>query len=496
MEGTRSHVAAAWARAVLPSIVLLLLLAAWWLSLVVVIDTSIVNLTPPKIIALVAIPILLIARFRQLIARSDLPIIVLLVGYVTWLLVAAVLRGSAYDVKLTGGYAVFFGAAASLAYASGRARPRVAARGLIIAVVVALAVTLLGAILERFTYPGPEGEDPVGFIWEFVRPQEGLAADPESSAGRQPLHFASGDLSIPRVASWFAHANYLAFFAFLAAALCGTLMLVWLRASMRGPAILAASGLVACAVISAWTYSRAGLLGLLGVVVAVPLVDMIATRAPWRVASAVARAAPLAIVLVTLGASLVFDEVGLRRFSPIVTDPPAAEAPEAQGAPEEPSIEVSAARSSQLRIVLQATALRMVVEDPTSSVLGPGMAAFDAAIHDPASTYYVRGAEGIVDPNSLWLTAALAGGVVALIALAIAVVAIEIRLLRAVRTQLNGPSPWTVRWLAAWLPTWALVQFVGTNPFNPSEAMILGAILGMAVGLTSQVPRAGAAVDA
>ena len=478
-------------RAFLPFLAALLILAAWWLSLIVMFDTPVMNVTPPKLVALAVIPALVAARSWRLIEKADLPLIFLLGGYALWLVASAVMRGSAADAKLAGGYALFFGSAAALSYAAARARPGVAARTLIAVLVVGLVVTLLGAALERFTYAGPGGEDPLAFLWEFVRPQTGLAADPQSSAGRQPLHFPSGNLSIPRVASFFAHANYLAFFAFLAAGLFATLLLVTTRRKSRFPIVLAACGLVGSTLISAWTYSRAGLIGILGAVVAAALMDRVATRAQQRGRTSLAlRAAPLALVVATLGVVLLFDEVGLRRFVAVVPDASlVSDAPDVGDTSDERSIEASAARSSDLRIALQIAALQMVVATPVDTAIGPGMAAFGANVHDPSSPHYVSGSEGIVDPNSLWLTSALAGGVLGLVALAGLILGTEIRLVRALRSNRDGPIAWTVRWLAAWLPVWALIQFVGTNPFNPSEAMILGTLLGMAIGVSRPVPE-------
>lgn len=473
---------ATWIRSSLPAVVGLLLVAAWWLSLIVVLDTPLVNVTPPKLIAFAVVPALLMARPWRLVTRADAPLILLLAVLVSWLLVAALVRQSAADIKLTAGYAVFLASAAALGYAAARARPDASARVLVAVVLAAVFVTLATGLLERVTYVGPDGPDPLEPLWSFVRPQGGLASDPESTAGLQPLHFPSGDLSIPRVASLFAHVNYLAFFGFLTAALSATLLLASLSTSARGTSIVAAFGLVASTLATAWTYSRAGLIGLVGIAIAAPLVAVLTGKGPDR-RRAVLLGAPLLLVIATLGANLAFDEVGLRRFAPVVADPPLAEGPP-PSVTEEPSIEVSAARSGHIRFALQANALDMVTADPVSFVLGPGMTAFANAIGDPAAERYVPGAEGIVDPNSLWLTMALAGGSVAVIALAALIAGTEIRLLGAARKHPPGRRQWVLSWLAAWLPVWSMVQFVGTNPFNTSEAMILGTLLGTGVGLS------------
>ena len=479
-DRTLGRLAEVQTRALLPGLTVALLFAAWWLSLLVIVDTPIVNLTPPKIMVFGVLPLLLVARFWRLISQTDRSVILLTAAYLGWQPLAALLRGSAHDLKLTAGYAVFFGGAGLLAYTAARARPQAAAVALIVALVAGLVVTLVGVVLERATYPGITGVDPLRPLWEFVRPQ-GELADPVPGLGPQPLHFASGDPSVPRVASWFAHANYLAFFGFLAAGLLATLLL----AADRRRAILAGIGLAGAALTTVWTYSRAGLLGLLVIVAAVAVVDRTTTPGRWRFRGLAWRATPLAIVVLTLAVSLVADEVGLRRFSAVVTD--SEPAPTAE---QEPSIEVSAARSGSLRIALQGAALGLITDDPLSVVIGPGPAAFDVAVHDPSSRYYVEESAGIVDPNSLWLTIGLSGGLVAVTVLAAILLVVWIRLLVVARRTDPGPRLWTVRWLAAWIPTWAVVQFVGTNPFNPSEAMILGTLLGAAVAQSGMAQEA------
>lgn len=469
------------ARSLVPGVTIVLLVAAWWLSLIVIWPTPIVNLTPPKIIVFASLPLLLVARFWALIARSDRLLLGLPGAYLLWLILAAFLRGSALDVKLTVGYAVFFGGALLLAYTAARAQPERAAIALGVAVLGALAITVVGVALERFTYAGQGAPDPLASLWALVRPQGGTFAP---GLGPPPLHFATGDPAVPRISSWFAHANYLAFFSVLAAGLTATLLLATLRRGMRRCAVVAALSLALCVVTMVWTYSRAGLIGLLTVVAAVVVVDLIREPGAWRSRSSVLlRGAPVALVVAVLSVTLLADDVGLRRLTPLVSEDPVIPGNQA------PSIEVSAARSSAIRLAMQLAALDLVTENPRNFFLGPGQATYDEAVHDPAGPHYVAQGVGIIDPNSLWLSLGVSGGVVAAGLLASLLTVTWIRLLLAVRRPPFGPRWWMLAWLAAWLPTWAFLQFVGTFPFNPSEAIILGTLLGAGIAQTGLVLR-------
>jgi len=461
------------ARGLLPGMTASLLIAAWWLSLIVIWQTPLVDLTPPKMLAIAALPLLIIARIWTLVARTDRSIILLVYAYVVWLVLTAVLRGSGYDVKMTGGYAVFFGGAFALAYSAARARPDRAAVALTLAALGGLAITLIGVGLERFAYPGSGASDSLAPLWGLVRPQDGTF---HPGLGPQPLHFPSGDPTVLRVSSWFAQTNYLAFFAVLVAGLTATLLVAMLHRGRLRAAALAALGLAACAVTVVWTYSRAGMIGLIAVVAAVVVTDVVRDAKAWRSRSMMLlRGAPIVLVLAVLSASLLTDDVGLRRFTPLVAN--ATPAPGDQV----PSIELSAARAGAIRIATQAAAFDLVTEDPRTLLLGPGQETFDMAIHDPASPHFVKDAIGIIDPNSLWLSLGISGGIVAAVLLASVLALTWIRVSIASRRIPAGSRLSLVLWLAAWIPTWALLQFAGTFPFNPSEAIILGTLLGAAI---------------
>jgi hypothetical protein len=70
-----------------------------------------------------------------------------------------------------------------------------------------------------------------------------------------------------------------------------------------------------------------------------------------------------------------------------------------------------------------------------------------------------------------------------------ALVVVGIRLLRVVRSRSEVHGSLVVEWLAAWLATWAAMQFFGTYPFATAEAVILGTLLGVAIGLTTTGDR-------
>jgi hypothetical protein len=195
------------------------------------------------------------------------------------------------------------------------------------------------------------------------------------------------------------------------------------------------------------------------------------------------RGAPVALVVAILSVTLVADDVGLRRLTPLVSEDPIIPGNQA------PSIEVSAARSSAIRLAMQLAALDLVTENPRNLLLGPGQQTYDEAVHDPGGHHYVEQSIGIIDPNSLWLSLGVSGGVVGAGLLASLVMAIWIRLLLAIRRLQFAPRGWMLAWLAAWLPAWALLQFVGTFPFNPSEAIILGTLLGAAIAQTGLALR-------
>jgi hypothetical protein len=463
------------ARDVLPVMTVAILLAAWWFSLNVVLASALIDLTPPKLLILASLPVLLLGRFWRLLVDSDGPLIALISGYLGWLAVAAILRASIADLRLTGAYLVFLGGACLLAYSASRAQPSRAAIALLAGILGGLVISFVGVLLERFTYPGLGASDSLAPLWSLFRPQTAPAMDSIVSVQVPPLHFSSGDPSVPRAASWFAHVNYLAFFVILAAAMSAAALIDAARAISGRWMIFAGLSLAACAVSMAWTYARAGLIGLVALIAAVTVVDVIRQRGRWSRTDVVARTLPIGVVAITLSFTLLFDEVGLRRFGSSVD---AVNTTPTEGSA---AVERQAARSAGLRIEMQATALDLILDDPKSLLVGPGQQAYELAIHDPMSPRHISGAAGIRDPNSLWLSLAISGGILGPLLLAGIVAWISIRLLLATRRAAARPRRVLLAGLAAWLPTWACLQFVGTYPFNTSEAIILGTLLGTSV---------------
>ena len=470
---------------VLAVVVVVGLPVAWWLSLHLLVQTAIIDLTPPKILAVLALALALLARPWRLVSRGDALSLGLFAAYAGWFVLAAALRGSAGDLKMTVGYAVFLGAPMLAAYVAARVLPTRTSALLIGTVLVALAVTFLGVVIERFTYPGLDQADPLAALWSAFRPQGSMEDAILGTLAPPPLHFPSGDPMIPRVAAWFAHVNYLAFFAVLAGILGAVLMVTGIRRIDRRMAWLGGGTIAIASLVTAWTYSRVGLVGLpIGIVVAL-VVEILGHGVPTNVRRWAGLVGPALIVGIVLGGTLLFDQVGLRRIVP----PASLLTPGATAGEQAAAIEASAERSTALRLTMQRTALAMITETPAAMIAGPGQRAFETAVHTEGSPRYVADAIGVRDPNSLWLSVGLSGGTVGLVLLLAALAVVAIRLLRVVRSRSDTHGSLVVAWLAAWLATWAAMQFFGTYPFATAEAVILGTLLGIAIGLTTTGDR-------
>jgi O-antigen ligase len=458
---------------------------AWWLSLQLLVETTVIVLTPPKVLAILGLGLALLTRPWRFVSNADALSLGLFAAYAGWFIVASVLRTTPSDIKLTVGYALFLGAPMLAAYVAARLAPRRTSILLAVTVLIALGVTLVFVVIERYTYPGLDQPDPLTALWTFFRPQNAMEDAVLGILAAQPLHFPSGDPMIPRVAAWFAHVNYLAFFAVLAGILGAVLMLWGIRRRDRVMAIVGGTAIAAASLITVWTYSRVGLIGLpLGIIAAV-VVDIVGRGRPTIPARWFALASPIVVVGLVLGATLLVDQVGLRRLVPPV-DP---STPGLSVGEQAAAIEVSAERSTALRLTMQRTAVAMIFESPMAAILGPGQRAFETAVHSPDSPRYVADAVGVRDPNSLWLSVALSGGVVGLILLIAALALVALRLWRVIRSRTETAAALVVAWLAAWLATWVGMQFFGTYPFATAEAVILGTLVGIAIGLTSTGDR-------
>jgi hypothetical protein len=470
---------------VLAVVVVLGLPVAWWLSLHLLIQTPIMDLTPPKVLVVVGLVLALLARPWQLVSKGDALSLALFAAYAGWFILASAVRGSAGDLKMTVGYAIFLGAPMLAAYVAARVLPTRTCALLIYTVLVALGVTLVGVLIERFTYPGLDQADPLAALWSVFRPQGSMEDAILGTLAPPPLHFPTGDPMIPRVAAWFAHVNYLAFFAVLAGILGAVLMLSGIRRSDRQTAAVGGTTIAAASLITAWTYSRVGLVGLPMGIAAALVVEVLGHGVPTSARRWAGLVGPAMIVGIVLGGTLLVDQVGLRRIAP----PESPLTPGATAGEQAAAIEASAERSTALRLTMQRTALAMITETPAAAIAGPGQRTFETAVHTEGSPRYVADAIGVRDPNSLWLSVGLSGGIVGLILLLVALAVVAIRLLRVVRSRTDLPGSLVVSWLAAWLATWAAMQFFGTYPFATAEAVILGTLLGVAIGMTTTGDR-------
>jgi hypothetical protein len=480
------------ARRLVPPIAGLSLLASWWLSLIVLIDSPLLDLTPPKIVVLVGAVVLLVARpWRGHGLRYWLPLVPLAL-YLGWFSAAAVIRLTPVDLKTTLAYLVFCGAAAAVAYGAAMLAPGRTARVVIVVVLAALAVSFAAAALERATYPLPNESDPLAWLWSIFRPQAGLDDPRLGFIEAPPLHSGTGEPGVVRATAFFVQTNFLAFFCVLAVPLAVVMFVTYLRAGRRTPAMLSGLALAAALVTAYWTYARVGLVAVLATIAAALAVEWLAAPERRRLRPSMSQLAPslagLGLAFVVASGAVVTDDVGLIRLAgstlgeePGVTD----------GAPTPGDIESRAARSAQIRFELQRTAVEMLTQAPGTFVAGTGMAAYETAVHDPASPRHIPEAVGIRDPNSMWLTVALAGGIVGVGLLIVLLGSLLLRLFR----PLSGWRRLAVLWLAAWLPVWAAVQALGTNPFNTGEAIIFGTVVGLICGITADKAGVERTVD-
>jgi hypothetical protein len=470
------------------------LISSWWLSLIVLLDTPLVDLTPPKVAVLAGGVILLATRPWRWLAIRDWLAVAPFAAYLAWFPLAAVLRGTSEDLKTAAAYLVFAGLAAAVAFAATRLRPERAARLLIFTVLAAAAVSFVAAGLERTTYPMPGEPDQLAWLWSFFRPQSGLLDPRLGFIPAPPLHATTGEPGVIRATAFFVQTNYLAFFTVLAVPLLVLLLVASVRQGRRALAVLNGIALAAVLVTAYWTYARVGIVAVLGVAAAGLIVEWLSAGGRRLMRPSRQQLKPTmvgaAVVLLVMGSALVVDGVGLNRLTgTTLGDAPAVEVPGAEGpgaeGPSESAAE-SAARSASIRLELQRTAVEMVTEDERSLLLGSGLAAYETAVHDPASVRHLPEAAGIRDPNSLWLTVALAGGVVGVLLLAALIAYLIVRLARALHRTNEGAERVAMLWMATWLPVWSVVQLFGTNPFNTSEAIILGTMIGAIAGLTSR----------
>ncbi len=457
------------------------LIAAWWFPQNVLLRTPFADITPIEVVVVVGAILLLTSRSWRLLRRVDLPWLLPLAAYLAWFPVAAVLRGGGPDLKPGVVYLLVASVTSALAFAAIRARPRMSPRALVVFLSIVLVVAFAAAVLERVTYPGATGADPLADFWRWFRPANIFEHPRLGQLGPPPLHFRLGEDAI-RATGFFFHTNYMAFFGILLAPFVTAVALRGWHAGHRGLILGGLAGMVLVTLLTYWTYSRAGLLGLVAGVAATVVIDVV-----WRLRhrsrtlrhELLPGALTAGLLVLTLGTTVLADDLGARRLA--ATDLPD---PIISDAPFEPGVEGSASRAAQTRVRLQIVAFQEVTHSPRSLILGPGLSRFDIAVHDPASPVRIPEAARINDPNSLWLTVGLAGGVPAMLLLAAVLGVAWLRLMRSLR---DARSVWhgaALLWMAAWIPVWALAQLVGTNPFALAETVILGTLLGLAAGLS------------
>ncbi len=450
-------------------------------------------MTPLEISLATGAILLLLTGAWRLIEMRDRIWLLLFALYLGWFPLAVLLRGATADLKASLAYVAFAGVSGATAFAAIRSRHGRMPGILVSFLAGALLVSFALAVVERITYPGEIAADPLEPLWRLFRPAETYLHPRLGLLGPAKLHFPLPGGGI-RATGPFFHTNYLAFFGILVTPLMTALALRDWRTGRRVGSVLALIGLAVAAVLTYWTYSRAGLLGISGAVAATLVLDLLwqwrRRHVPARQALVPGLGVGLTFAAV-MTAAFVIDDVGLRRLGATgLADPVVSEVPY------EPGVEGTAGRAGQLRIRLQRVALEEIVASPLSLLWGPGLARYESAIHDPASPHHIPEAIGIRDPNSLWLTVGLAGGLPAMVLLGGLLSVTWVRLLRSLGPDEAAGRAALVLWLGAWIPVWALAQLVGTNPFSSAEAIILGTVLGLAGGVSRRADgsaRRGAA---
>ncbi len=452
---------------------------AWSFPFSVLLDTRWIDVTALEPTLLVGGFLLIAGQAWKLVRRGDRAWLLLLAGYLGWLVVAALAHSSGLDLKRAVSYLLFSGLSIAVAFASVRLGSDRAARWVIAFFTVALVVAFTGALLERVTYR-PGAVDPLAPLWSFFRPQQALFVENVGVMRHAPLHYPLDEEGLLRTSGIFGHPLYLGFFALLAAAV---MTAVVIRAWREGARKRAAAYLVALCVailVEYWTYSRSPFLGLIAVVVAAVVLELAVRVRQLRSGPDRRALLPGALVLSTLFLVLAttfrVDDLGLRRLGGI---------PFLGGdIAEDDSVEASAARAARLRLALQGVAVEMATESPRTLLLGTGMTAYETALKDLPPEL---GATRFTHPHSAWLTALLAGGIPAALLFASLLAAVWLRVVRALLASPTGATAVVLLALGAWIPVWSLVQFFGLNPLSASEAVILGTMLGFAGGFA--LPR-------
>ena len=454
------------------------LIVSWSLIWNILLDTPIIDITGLEPTLLVGGLLLVLVGAWSLIRPADARWWILVAVYLGWLLIASFTQ-SPQDIKKAVAYLFFFGVSLAVAFVAVRLDPPRAARWLVRFFAVVLVVALLGAILEHLTYPPPGAADPLDAFWslfrrrvEFVDPNVGVFRPNEA-------HYPLGQEGVFRTAGVFAHPVYLAFFGLLAAAvMTGALLVSWRRGA-RLAALAFLVGLGMAIVVTYWTYSRAPLAAVVGLIPLMALAEIVivARRAARRPKLADFAPGALAILtlVVVLGTSVALDNAGLRRLAGTQLGA------ELDSEVSDDDIVASSARTTALRLVAQRLAVDMLLESPRALVTGTGLAAYEVAI---ATGPNRGGSDPISHPHNAWLTEMLGGGIPAAILFALVLASTSLGALRATARTRNRARAALLLGLGIWIPIWAGSQLVGLHPFMAHEAVILGSMLGFTRGLT------------
>jgi hypothetical protein len=465
------------------------LIGAWWLSLRLLVGTPVMDLTAPKIVVLAGIVVCLASGAWRVLSRRDLPVIAIGTVFLVWLLAAAVLRRDSADVKLAGAFAVFAGGAFTIAFAAVRIDGEKALRALAIALGVVTAIAFCAVVLERVVYKSGVGDQFV-WLWDIFRPQSTFNDPILGTLAATPAYFFGGGLL--RASGFFAHPNYQAFFALLVAPFFAIRLAHSLDARARNGVVVNGLLLTATVLVDLWTYSRTGVVGMLGSTGLAVLIDRAVTRRGTGRLFGISIMPALGVALVvvaTLGVGAVQDLDSAKRLSTVgdVT----ISSGDSGDSVSPGNVTGAAVRSQDIRFQMQKAAVNLLTASVRDIVIGPGMTDYERQTHDSGSAQYISQAAGIRDPNSTWLSIGLAGGVPAVVLFALLLLA---ALAAAVRTILSasGLRKEMAIWLAAWIVVWAGAQVFGTYPFGTSESILLGTLLGIAAAL---LPRPATSPD-
>jgi O-antigen ligase len=452
------------------------LIVSWSLIWNILVDTPIIDVTGLEPTLLVGAVLLLIVPGWSVIRRDDWRWLALVGAYVGWLVLMS-LTHSAQDIKKSVAYLVFFGVSLAVAFVSVRLDPSRAARWIASFFAIMLIVALLGAILEHLTYPGVGEPDRLEGFWSLFRRRLGFT-DPNVGLFRPgPAHYPLGEAGIFRTAGVFAHPVYLAFFGVLATGIMTGLFLTAWRQGVRRAAVAWLLGIGIGAFVTYWTYSRAPLAAVVGLVPFAAALELgLRARHTRRWPSPrdlVPGALATATVGIVLAASISVDNLGMRRlagtsFGIVATD-----------VGDEASVEASSARTTALRLAAQRLAVDMALESPRTLLTGTGMAAYEVAIAEGPNR---GGPDPISHPHNAWLTEVLGGGIPAALLFALVLGSTSLAALRAVPRTRDRRRAAILLALGAWIPIWAGAQLVGLHPFMAHEATILGSMLGFARG--------------